>query len=51
MEEYTYKIVEMQKYVVQKAQIDFILPYFPKDLVNDSGGIEAIGHELYERVI
>ena len=48
--EYTYKIVEMQKYVVQQAQIDFILPYFPEVLANYSSNIESIGHELYEQV-
>ena len=49
MEEYTSKIVEMQKDVVQQAQIDFILPYFPEDLVNNSSNIEENVDELNEK--
>ena len=49
MEEYTSKIEEFQKDVVQQAQIDFILPYFLEDLVNNSSNIEENVDELNEK--
>ena len=36
MEDYTSKIEELKRDVVQRTKIDFILPYSPKDLANDS---------------